>query len=853
MSETAHRAIFGIRVSMLFHLYVRRLRLHTVQELLAGTGIAVGVALVFGVLLANTSLLGSTEDTVHGVIGGARLQLAARSDNGFDQRLAERVARLPGVQVAASVLQENAAVMGPRGRVPVQLVGVTPAVVTLGGTIIKNVGAGPLLVAGGIGLPSAIAHATGARPEEPVTVLADGVAHPVNVSAILGPGALGAAADSPIVVTLVGVAQRLTDRPGRVTQTFVQPRTGDNRMVERELRRLAGGRLNVVAADNELTLLRAIAKPSSQATTMFALIGGMVGFLFTFNAMLLTVPERRRYIADLRMQGYDWRQVLLILGFEAVTLGVVASAVGIVLGYVLSYTLFHSVPVYLAFAFPVSNQQVIRIPVVLLALGCGTLATLLASLLPTFDIRPSRARDAVFRQAEDVGEGMGRQAAVGFGVAGLMLIAAATLLILVAPSLSLVGGVALALATVFVIPSIFVGATRGLLWASECVRSSALVLTVRELRTTSLPIMALAAVGAVAIYGSVAVDGARRDLLVGLDENFGEYLSTADLWVTTGGNDLTTNSFQAGDLQAALVRVPGVSSVRAYQGELMDVGTRRMWIIARPPGDRTIVPASQLLSGDPARAEGLIRGAGWAAVSTGFAGEHRLRVGNTFALPSPSGERPFRVAAITTNLGWPPGAIIMNAGDYRRYWQSDEPSALEIDLKPGVGAIAGKRTVERVLAGHPGLGIQTRQEREAQYKANSRQAVAALSEISILLLVAAALAVASALSATIWRRRPQLASLKMQGYDRHQLWRAMLLESTLVLGLGCAVGAILGVYGHGLATRWLTLTTGFQAPFTLGVPQVLIDLALVGGIAMVVIALPGLAAARVSPRMALQE
>jgi putative ABC transport system permease protein len=838
---------------MLFHLYRRRLRLHTTQELLAGTGIAVGVALVFGVLLANSSLLGGTEATVRGVIGAARLELAARSNNGFDQGLAGRVRRLPGVQTAAAVLQEGGTVVGPQGRAHVQIVGVGPSLVTLGGSIPQNIGAGPSLVAGGLGMPVAIARAIGVRPEQAVSVLADGTVHPVRVSVVAGTSVLGTAADSPIVVALIGVAQRLTDRRGRVTQVFVQPGAGKDKMVESELRGLAAGRLNVVPAENELALLRSIAKPNEQATTMFALIGAMVGFLFTFNAMLLTVPERRRYIADLRMQGYDWRQVLVILGFDAAILGVGSSLLGVILGYVASHALFRSVPVYLAFAFPVSDQQTVHFPLVVLAVACGTLATLFASLLPVFDLRATRIRDAVFRSAEDTADGISNRTAVRFGLAGLAMVAISTAMVVLEPSLSLVGGVVLAFAAVLVIPGAFVviaGQLRGL---SEYVRSSALVLTVRELRTISMPVVALAAVGALAIYGSLAVEGARRDLLTGLDTNFGEYLSTADLWLTTGGNDLTTNSFRAGNIQTKIDHLPQVSAVRTYQGELMDIGTRRIWMIARSPHDRVIVPASQLLRGDLALADKRLRGQGWAAVSTGFASEHHLQVGDTFVLPSPSGERPLRVAAVMTNVGWPPGAIVLNTHDYSDYWETSDPSALEINLKPGVSPAAGKQAIEQVLADRPGLAVQTRQEREAQYKANSRQAVAALGEISLLLLIAAAFAVASALSAAIWRRRPHLASLKVQGYDRYQLWRALLLESTIVLGIGCAVGATLGVYGHALATRWLTLTTGFQARFSLGVSQMTIDLALVAGIGLIVIALPGLAAARVPSRLALQE
>ena len=88
--------IFGIRVSMLFHLYRRRLRSHLAQELLAGSGIAVAVALVFGVLVANTSLTSSAGALIQQVIGSARVQLTARSPAGFDQRLAGTVGRSAG-------------------------------------------------------------------------------------------------------------------------------------------------------------------------------------------------------------------------------------------------------------------------------------------------------------------------------------------------------------------------------------------------------------------------------------------------------------------------------------------------------------------------------------------------------------------------------------------------------------------------------------------------------------------------------------------------------------------------------------------------------------------------------------
>jgi putative ABC transport system permease protein len=845
--------IAGVRVSMLLHLYRVRLRSHAVQELLAGSGIAVGVALVLGVLLANTSLTSSAGDLIHQVVGSARLQLAARSPEGFDERLARSSGRLAGVRVAAAVLAENVAVVGPRGREPVQLLGVTPTVAALGGFGTRDFGGGAFHFSGGLILPASVATATGAQPGDTVTVLAFGAARTIRVGAVLGGSPFGALASSPIAIALLPVAQRLTGLEGRVTQVLLEPRRDAEVLVSGELRRLAAGRLDVVAADNELRLLDQAAKPNDQSTSLFAAISVMVGFLLAVNAMLLTVPERRRFVADLRMQGYDWRQILVLLGFQAAVLGLVASAAGVLLGDLLSHAFLHRIPVYLTTTFPIGSQEVLHAGTILLALGCGVLATMLASLSPVFDLRPSRPTDAVFRDRSGGSEVLARRTALKLSLAGAASVALITALVLAEPSLTIVGGVALALSTLCVIPSLFAGVSRVLRWAGERVRSSALIVVVSELRAVTTRSVALAGIAALAVYGSVAIGGARADLLRGLDVNFSEYLRTADIWVTTGGNDLTTNPFNADGATAAIARAPGVQSVRTYQGGFLDVGPRRLWIIARPPGERTLIGASQLLHGSLARATALLRGDGWAAVSEGFAAEHHLRVGGSFWLPTPAGQARFGVAAITTNLGWSPGAAIIDSADYRRYWQTEDPTALEVDLAPGVSAAAGRRAVLRALGHRPGLGVQTFHERQAQYAADSRQGLGALSEIATLLLIAAALAVASALSAAIWQRRARLASLKIQGYGTGQLWRALLLESAIVLGVGCAVGAAAGVYGHALASRWLRLNTGFPAPFAIGLGEVLLTLALLAIIALAVIALPGLLAARAPARTGLRE
>lgn len=753
------------------------------------------------------------------------------------------------------MLRIDAAIVGPKGRRhTIQLIGVTPALAGLGAPATKDVGVARLLLSGGVGLPSSVAAAIGAEIDDTVTVLANGEAHSAMVRGVLGSQVIGPVASSPVAVALLGEVQRLADQPGRITEVFIRPRQGSESQVARELRKLAAGHFDVGPATSEIRLLNTAARPSGQSTTLFAAISAIVGFLLAFNAMLLTAPERRRFVAELRRQGFGPRQILLILASHALILGIAASTVGIVVGTVLARTVFDEIPSYLAIAFPIGAHSVIAATTVLLALACGILAVLVASLPPAFDLRPSRPLDAVLHESGQPGQRISRHAELTFGAVGVALIAVVAAGTLLAPDLTIIGGVGLAFASVFLVPIVLNVVLRTIGQVSERMRGSMLALAVIELRATATRSIALAGVAAVAVYGSVAIQGARADLSRGLHSAIVQFLGTADVWVTTGDNVFTTDSFHANGALAKIAHAPGVASARVYQGGLLNVGDHRLWVRARSPGDSVVLQSSQLLEGNYVRASNLIRQGGWAAISAGFASERGLHVRDRFSLPTPAGSERLSVAAITTNTGWPSGALTISTADYRKYWQTTDPAAIEVNFQPGISPATGRRAVRTAVGPRPGLWVQTRAQREAQFDGSARQALRTLGQISTLLLVAAALAIAFALSASIWERRARLASLKTQGFSSSQLWRSLLLESVVVLGVGCADGAILGVYGHVLAGRWLKLTTGFPAPFSLGEVGLLLTIALVGGIALIVLVLPaGVSAARVSPEVSFQE
>ncbi len=588
-------------------------------------------------------------------------------------------------------------------------------------------------------------------------------------------------------------------------------------------------------------------------TSLFSAISVMIGFLLALTAMLLTVPERRRFIAELRMQGYDPRQIVVLLGFQALVLGVVASLLGVGAGELLSHALFQRTPSFLSAAFPIGTEEVVHAGTILIAIGCGVLATALASLSPLLDLRASRPADAVFREAGASSEVVPPRTIARLALTGAALIVLVVAIVLLAPGATIVGGVALALASLCLIPAAFSAVARALPRIGEDLRSSALPVALAELRATTTRSVALAGIVAIAVYGGVAIGGARDDLLNGISRATEEYFSTAQIWVTSGRDVFNTNSFTPAGPVAALAGAPGVASVRVYRGGLLDIGERRAWVRGRPAGDSITIEPSQLRHGNLAGATRLIEAGGAAAVSSDYADEHHLLLGSRTTLPTPSGPARLTVAAIATNSGWPAGAITISANDYARYWMSTDAAALEVSLKAGVSPARGRRSVLAALAAYPGLAVRTAAEREALSNSSAHEGLRTLAEISTLLEIAAALAVAAALSATVWQRRRRLASHKMQGYDTWQLWRAVVFECAVTIGVGALVGALLGICGHALASRFLERTTGFPAPFSIGLVQVLETLGLIGAITLLVIAIPGMLAARVSPKAVLQE
>jgi putative ABC transport system permease protein len=836
-------------------LYWVRLRARLIQECLAIAGIAAGVALLFASQVASTSLQSSVGQLSRGIVGGATLQLVARDPHGFPESVLQRVRRISGVRVAAPILEAGANAIGPRGSESVELIGADSSLSKLGGSLVHRTALSPFGGIGAVVLPAPLAQTIGVtRFGQEIEFQIAGRTELVPLYSQLHKQQIGALIASPIAIAPLSFAQEITGLQARVSRILVAPTAGSEERVRVALTALAAGRLNVESTGYEEQLFAKAAAASSQSTALFSAISALVGFLFAFNATLLTVPQRRRLIVDLRRDGYTPRTVIAVLLMDGLVLGVIACALGLALGEELSIHLFHSDPAFLALAFAVGSQRVVGLQSVAIAAGGGMLAALVAVLSPLRDIL-SHDPLAAIATRDTAG---GTRSAGRLALAGLASLAAATALLLAAPDAAIPGMVLLVAALLLELP-IVLSATLALVGRlARLIVSPVPHVAAMELSAARARAVAIAATGAIAVFGSVAIQGAHGDLLAGLGNAVRDMNAFTDVWVSPSGsyNLLNTTPF-APTQQAKLEHLPGVRAVHVYRSGLLDYGERRTLVIAPSRQSTPLLPADQLVQGEPRQAEARVRAGGWVVLSQAVASEQHLRIGDTFRLPSPD-PTSFRVAALSTNIGWAPGAIVMNASDYARAWGSDDVSAYNVLLDRNA---SGKRVVgeiERALnpptqPTRSGLTVQTAAQHAAQQRALDREALARLTQIGTLIPIVAVLAMAAAMGAMVWQRRPRLAKLRLEGLARAELWRTILLESLLLLCVGCLSGAIFGVYGQQLADRALSRVIDFPVVHSVAPLTALGSLALVTATALAILAIPGYLAASVPASLALQD
>lgn len=839
-----------LTVREVWRVYRARLRDHwyIIQQLLVVLGIAIGVALLFSARVASTSLGGAVQQLNSQIVGATRYQIIARGPEGFSESVASEIRRVPGVSKALPVLEQSATLVGHSGSQAVDLLGVSPQFLEAGGPVLRRFSASELKYQRGLALPAPLAATVGVEAFQKVRMRIGGYTREPVVLSVLTSKQIGALTQSPIVVTPIAYAQQMTNMSGEVTRVFIQTRSGNQQRVHAALAALARTHeLNLEPANSEATQFAVAAAPQSQGEGLLSAISALLGFVFAFNAILLSIPGRRRFVWQLRRLAYSREETVQLLAIEALVLGIAAAALGFALGELLSIGFFATKPGYLTFAFPVGSPRIVSLPTVVLAVSAGIITAAAGVFWPT--------RHLLRRSlADQSGLLAGLRRITGNAISALVSVIAryriaigvfalviTTAIVLLRPQSAVLGNATLILALVCLLPSFLNFAIDRFDGLQSVTRRASPRLALVELRDPVLKVrsLAVALTAGVAVFGAVAILGAQRNLQAGLNRTAIEMNDVTGLWVSPAGqaNALGTTPFDSTAIAAKLGRLHTVRSVSIYRGGFLTMGRRRIWVIAPPATSTALAPQGQLVSGDPQRAAARVRAGGWAVVSEAIASEHHLRIGSSFVLPSPH-PVTLRVAALSTNMGWPPGAIIVSANEYIHGWGSSEreASALNVTLAPGASPAHVRQEALAVLGdGGSGFTVQTAREREQNWKAISKQGLGRLSQIATLVLVAAILAISGIMCSIIWQRQPNLASLKRVAYSRGCLWRALFWECAVLVFSGCFLGAIFGLYGQLVISHALATVTGFPVVIGVGTLLAVTNCAIVCGFALIIL------------------
>ncbi|MGA9877103.1 MAG: FtsX-like permease family protein [Solirubrobacteraceae bacterium] len=821
-----------ISLGTLFRFYRRHLRVQPLRELMAVLGVAAGVALLFAVQVANSSVTGAFEQVVHGVAGHATLEVAARSPEGFSENIDEQIENTPGTKTTAPVLTQQVIVVGPKASKPLTLVGADERLATLGGELISRferyaeVSRRGLLV-----LTQPTAEALGVKRGDIVAIKIGERTEHLALDAIVPNSQLGPLAESPIAATSLPVVQVLSRLPNRITRVLIQPSEGREAQVRRTLTRRFGGTLNVRSVDTEVQLLSDAAKPEAQLTALFSAISLVVGIILAYNALLLASGERRAFIAYLIQLGTPDSSIIASLAFDALILGLIGSVLGLLAGDAISLLAYRAPPGYLTAAFPIGGQRIVSLQTILIALGAGLFAAFAAAALPAISLLRS---SAIEPDAERVVSLLRRPrfSASAVFACGALLSCVSVFVSLLWTEATVVALVALTIGLVLCMPAIVSFILKLVRTMSKRSGDPSVRLASGEMKTSPTRTVALLATGTIAVFLMVTISGAVADVQRAVRAGAEETGSNADIWIRPGGaeNVYGTQPFAYTETQHRLQQLPSVRSVLAYRDSFLDLPNRRVWVIGIPPQVPSPIAESQLVKGQPSIAARRLREGGWAVVSQTIATEHHVGLGERFILPTPSGPASFKIAATISNYGWLPGTILLNADDYSRLWHTTSASQLAVTLKPDVPITEGKLAVEHALPAGSALGVQTAEERQKQVSTVLGSTLSRLDQTSAIVLIAAIATVIAMMISAVWQRRGRLDTLVSMGMSFGQLARLVFYESGCVLLAGCLIGVASGILGQYLIDSWLRHSTGspivFSPAWTLGLRIVLIALAI---------------------------
>ncbi|MGD9544189.1 MAG: ABC transporter permease [Methylocystis sp.] len=292
-------------------------------------GLAVAAALWSGVQALNAQARNSYDAAATAISGGGARTLIAARGGLFDQDVFVTLHRA-GVDV--SPVLEGAARMNDKN---VRIVGVDPVSLPSRSTlaqrrkrsdVLEDFFSGP---GRGFAAPETLRELG----------LSEGAQPRTERGRRLPPLAALAGAPPGAIVVDIGVAQRLLDRPGKLSRLLI---ADDEALDEDRLKRVAGDALRLVAPDEDSDLDR-LTDSFHLNLTAFGFLAFIVGLFIVHAAYGLAFEQRLPTLRTLRALGVAPPHLIAAMAFEIAVLTFVAGGAGVIGGYAIAQALLPDV------------------------------------------------------------------------------------------------------------------------------------------------------------------------------------------------------------------------------------------------------------------------------------------------------------------------------------------------------------------------------------------------------------------------------------------------------------------------------------------------------------------------------
>lgn len=836
-------------IPVLIRASLRDLTRHRWQTLLACLGIALGVAVVVAVDIANGSARRAFELSAQRVVGRATHRIESASGHIANAQYARLVPLLAPLE--ASPVQESTVRIGPG---TFTLLGVDLLAfgqLRAGDTRVEGGPLGDLLARpGAILLPVQDAARLGLAVGDALAVRIGERGRPGYLAGVLIGGS--PAETAGLALADIASAQGLTGRLDELDRI-------DLVLGAQEAADLAGRLppgLRLVPAAQRGESLRRMTRAFQTNLTAMSLLALLVGGFIVYNAMTFAVLRRRPLLGALRTLGCTRGQLFALVLGESLALALLGSLAGLALGILTGWGLVQLVVRTIDDLYFTLTVAALDVSVAALAsgVGLGLCVTLIAALGPALEGARSEPRDLL---RPSTLEALGQRWVDRLAPVGLGLLAAGYGLAQV-PSRSLgLGFLALLLVAggfSLIVPWLLRAFAAALVPLARRLGGPPALLAVRgvgaSIARTGVAVAALTVAISATVGVGIMIDSFRASLIdwLGTTLRSDFYLSAPDAQGRPTGGGLPPG------LAAAVARIDGVAGLS--QG-------RRVEVVARGGPVALLALESSTRSPRGFRFEGGTAPDLWARLDDGalilasqpFAYHRRVGVGDRVELFTPQGWRPFEIGGVFRDYGSDSGMLVMARGVYATLWGDPAVSTLGAVLAPGADPQRVYGEV-RALAESSGEAVTVSPNGEIRERSLAIfDRTFAITRVLRLLAVGVAfVGVLSALMALQLERRREHAVLRATGLGRRGL-AALVLTQTSVLGLAAGLLAIpLGLLMGDLLIHTVNLRS-FGWTMDLRIPAG----ALAGGVLLAWVAAllagvyPALLAARIAPADALRS